>query len=112
MREGDTDDTMSDPTILGRPARSVRGGEQWFTTSQLGSPSFSSPASATSMPSLEQPTASFEEGHASSPYHQALLQPNKTRLSGALMKRSSHHPPRQWLTVEKFLLLMQRLLTQ
>ena len=37
--------------------------EQWFTTSQLGSPSFSSPASATSMPSLEQPTASIEEGY-------------------------------------------------
>ena len=34
MREGDTDDTMSDPTILGRSARSVRGGEQWFTTSE------------------------------------------------------------------------------
>ena len=47
MREGDADDTMSDPAIRGRPARSVRGGEQWFTTSQLGSPPFSSPASAT-----------------------------------------------------------------
>ena len=66
MREGDTDDTTSDPAIRGRPARSVRGGEQWFTTSQLGSPSFSSPASVSSMPPLEQPTASFEEGSASS----------------------------------------------
>ena len=69
VREGDTDDTMSDPTILGRSARNVRGGEQWFTTTELGSPSFSSPASASSMPFLEQPTASFEEGRVSSLSH-------------------------------------------
>ena len=37
-----------------------------------------------------------------------LLQPSKTQSSGALMKRSSQHPTRQWLIVEKFLLLMQQ----
>ena len=62
MREGNTDDTMSDSAVFQRPPRRVSGREQWMTTSDFGSPLSSSTAQSTSMPSLEQPTTSFQEG--------------------------------------------------
>ena len=42
MREGNTDDTMSDSVVFQRPERRAGGGEQWMTMADFGSPSSSS----------------------------------------------------------------------
>ena len=71
MREGNTDDTMSDSAVFQRTPRRVSVREQWMTTSDFGSPWSSSTAQSTSMPSLERPTTSFQEGSGQASLNQA-----------------------------------------
>ena len=83
-----------------------------MTTSDFGSPLSSSTAQSTSMPSLEQPTTSFQEGSGQASLNQTSSSQGRASGAQSTKTRASHQSLPLWLFVEKFLLSTLRLICQ